>query len=172
MTTLTGHLTDSQAQRLVDGALREDERSMVHAHEAGCLECQAIVASYRALSGALDALEIPDLAADFTAGVLERIDRSERAAARERRFAAAIVLAGAFALVAALGLSVGHWGDAIVRGLDLVARAGQTLRVSFEVATPVLSALRVHIGLVCAVVVAPMLVALSRLMPAPATETA
>lgn len=172
MTTFTGHLTDSQAQRLVDGALLDAERSMVQAHQAGCLECQALTASYRALSDALDGLELPELAPDFTAGVLVEIDRRERAAARERRVATAIVLAGACALVAAFGLSVGHWGDAVVGGLDLLARAGQALRLSAEVARPVVSALRLHIGLVCAVVAAPMLLALSRLMPTPVTETA
>jgi anti-sigma factor RsiW len=172
MTTFTGHLTDSQAQRLVDGALLDAESSAVVAHEAGCAECQALAASYRALGHALGGLEIPELAPDFTEGVLDRIDRCERAGARERRAAAAIVVAGAFALAAALGLSVGLWGDAVVRGLDLLASAGHAVSVSLEVAAPVLSALRVHIGLLCAVLAAPMLVALSRLMPAPATENA
>jgi len=172
MTTFTGHLTDSQAQRLVDGALLDAERSMVLEHQAACLECQALAASYHALSDALDDLELPELALDFTEGVLARIDVRERAAARERRFAAAIVAAGAIALVAALGLSVGQWGDAVVGALDFLARAGHTLRLSAEVATPVVSALRLHIGLACAVVAVPLLVALSRLMPAPVTETA
>jgi anti-sigma factor RsiW len=172
MTTFTGHLTDAQAQRLVDGALLDAERTLVLEHQAACPECQALAASYRALSDALDGLELPELAPDFTETVLARIDRRERAAARERRVAAAIMVAGTCALVAAFGLSVGQWGDAIVRGLDLLAGAARALRLSAEVATPVVSALRLHIGLACAVLAVPLLVALSRLMPAPATETA
>jgi anti-sigma factor RsiW len=172
MTTFTGHLTDAQAQRHVDGALLDAERVMVVEHEAGCLECQALVASYRALSDALDGLEVPELASDFTAGVLAEIDVRVRAAARERRAAALIAVAGACALVMALGFSMGQWGDTIVRVVDLLGSAGAAIRFCFEVAAPVVSALRFHIALTCAVLAVPMLVALSRLMPAPATETA
>jgi anti-sigma factor RsiW len=172
MTTFTGHLTDSQAQRLVDGALLDAERTLVLEHQAACAECQALAASYRALSDALDGLEVPELAPDFTETVMARIDHRERAAARERRVAAAIVVAGVFGLLAAVGLSVGQWGELVVQGLDLLASAGRAIRLSAEVATPVVSALRLHIGLACAVVAVPMLVALSRLMSTPTTETA
>ncbi|MFO0581084.1 MAG: anti-sigma factor [Anaeromyxobacter sp.] len=172
MTTFTGHLTDSQAQRLVDGALLEAERDMVHAHEAGCLECQALVASYRALSGALDDLEVPELDLDFTGDVLAEIDVRAKAAARERRAAALISAAGVVAFLVAAGLTVPQWGDAVVRSLDVLGSVGAGLRFALEVATPVVSALRLPIAVVCALVAAPALLALSRLMPAPATETA
>jgi len=171
VTTFTGHLTDAQAQRLVDGALLDAEHDMVHAHEAGCLECQALVLSYRALSDALDELEVPELALDFTASVLAEIDVRAKAAARERRAAAVISAAGAFALLVAVGLSVGHWGDAVVRSLDLLGSAGTALRLALDVVAPVVSALRFHIALGCALIAAPFLLALSRLMPAPATES-
>jgi len=172
MTTFTGHLTDAQAQRLIDGALLDEERDMVLSHEAGCTDCQALVVSYRDLGDALDALELPDVASDFTAGVLAVIDARERAAARERRLAAAIAFAGVAALAVAVGLSVGHWGDAVVRTIDLLAAVGQTVRTSLDVAAPILSALRLPIGFFCAVAAAPILLALSRLMPAPVTKTA
>jgi len=172
MTTFSGHLTDAQAQRIVDDALLDQEREMVVAHEAGCPDCQALVVSYRDLGDALDGLELPDIASDFTAGVLAAIDERERAAARERRVAAAITLAGVAGLALAVGLSVGQWGDAIVRALDLLAAAGQAARTSLDVAAPILSALRLPIGFFCAVVAAPILLALSRLMPAAQTETA
>ena len=44
MTTFTGHLTDAQAQRLVDGVLSPAEAPEVERHAAACLECQALVA--------------------------------------------------------------------------------------------------------------------------------
>ena len=72
MTTFTGHLTDAQAQRLVDGVLSTAEAPEVERHAAACLECQALVESYRMLEGALDALAEPELPDDFTFGVLAR----------------------------------------------------------------------------------------------------
>jgi len=74
--------------------------------------------------------------------------------------------------VVALGFTMGHWADSVVRVVDLLGSTGAALRFCFDVAAPVVSALRVHIALACALLAVPMLVALSRLMPAPATETA
>jgi Na+/H+ antiporter NhaD/arsenite permease-like protein len=45
VTTFTGHLTDAQAQRLLDGALLPAEAAESEAHVAGCAECQALVFS-------------------------------------------------------------------------------------------------------------------------------
>jgi anti-sigma factor RsiW len=174
MTTFTGQLTDAQAQRLVDGVLLADEALEVEAHVRGCLECEALVAEYRALGDALSDLELPPLPSDFTEGVLALVETRERAVARERRIAlgiAAGVLA-ALVVVAAL-LGAGTWAPAAAELVDSLGSAGRALRLGAQVLPPLFSALRLPIALACAALAFPLVVALSRLMtPSPRTEIA
>jgi anti-sigma factor RsiW len=173
MTTFTGHLTDAQAQRLVDGALLDAEAADVETHAAGCLECQGLVASYEALGAALSELELPEVPLDFTEGVLARIEHRERAVARERRHAAGICAVLVIALVAAAVLAgAGAWAPAASRAVDLLGSAAGALRISADVLPPVLHAIRLQVALACTLLVLPLLLALSRLMPSPRTELA
>jgi anti-sigma factor RsiW len=172
MTTFTGHLTDAQAQRLVDGALSAAEAAEVEAHEGACLECQALVESYRVLAGALDELPVPALPADFTASVLAAVDARERAAARERRLAAGILGAVAAALVALLLLAgPGAWAPAMSSAADQAGAAASVLRIGAGFLPAIVSALRLQIALAVAAFALPLLVALARLMPAPPART-
>jgi anti-sigma factor RsiW len=173
MTPFDGHLDDAQAQRLVDDALVDAEAAQVRAHARSCADCRALVDSYRALDDALSGLELPPLPADFTEGVLSRIDANERALARERRLAVGIlvgVLAAAVAVFAAAGAAA--WAPAVARasrGLGDVLLASRV--VSGAVPTLV-SALRLELLLAVALLAVPLLLALSRLIPAPRPETA
>jgi anti-sigma factor RsiW len=173
MTTFTGHLTDAQAQRHLDGILAPVEASEVESHLEGCAACQQLVESYTALSIALDDLAVPDLGADFTSSVIERIEARERAAVRERRFAfgilGAVVCAALFAFAAAgtgaLAPALSSWAD----GLGETARA---LRISSGFVPTVVGALRLQLLLVVAVLAVPLLLLISRLMPSPRPEVA
>lgn len=175
MTPFTGHLTDEQAQRLCDGALPEAEATLAEAHAGRCAACGALVESYRILGAALEDLELPELPADFTAGVLDRIDQRERLAARERRVALGVCAAAlvAIAAVAAVAIGGASWTAAVTGLADRLGATGRALRLAAEVLPPVLSAVRVPLAVACAVAFLPLLFALSRLMtPSPRTELA
>ena len=109
MTNFSGHLTDAQAQRLLEGALDPALDAEVRAHHALCAGCQGLVASFRELSEALDGLGAlePALPSGFTADVLARVDAADRAAARERRTALAVVAGAVAAAAAAFALAGG-----------------------------------------------------------------
>jgi anti-sigma factor RsiW len=169
--TISGHLTDAQAQRLLDGVLLEGESSQVEAHVAGCGACAALVESYRVLSLALDALPVPDLPDDFTAGVLERVERRERTVARERRAALAVVGVAVLALATALLVGGGGaWIPAATRFADQVGSVAHALRLGAEVFPPLVGALRLPIAALAAALTLPLLLALSRFIPSPRTE--
>jgi anti-sigma factor RsiW len=172
MTTFTGHLTDAQAQRLIDGVLFAEESAEAHAHHETCAECQALVLSYRALSEALDGLDAPELPLDFTEGVLALVDARERAAARERRVAFGIAAAAVASVAVALFLAVGAWGPGLAAAVDSLGSAGRTLRLGLDIAAPVVSALRLYIALAASLAALPVLYLLSRLMPAPRAQLA
>jgi anti-sigma factor RsiW len=172
MTTLSGHLTEAQAQRLLDGALDPGSDAGAAEHAAACAECGALVESFRALEEALDGLTVPELPADFTAQVMARIDESERSAARERRWAfgiAAAVLAMATVSLAAAGAAgLGHAVSTVSEQLDLAARA---VRVGVGVLPGLFSALRLQLLLATSALALPVIYGLSRLMPAARTES-
>jgi len=158
MTPTTRHLTDELAQRYVDGVATEVEAAHCTGHLAGCDGCSLLVESYRALGDALEGLGGPEPEPDFTAAVMARIDGAERAAARSRRFASAVVAAAAVLLVAVAvsapalsGLTVA-FGDAF-----------HATSVGLEVAAPLLRALRLQIVLACVALGVPLLLALRRL---------
>lgn len=172
MTTISGHFTDAMAQRLVDGMLDPVADAGAEAHALGCPACAALVESYRALGDALDDLALPPLPADFTAGVLDRIAALETARSRERR-AAAAVLAGILAVAAAALVvsGVGGLASAVGGVADGLGEMTQALRLSRGVVPSLLSALRLPLLVGAAACALPLLLALSRLMPAPRTET-
>ena len=173
MKPLDRHLTDAEAQGLVDGALPDAETAEVERHAAGCAACQATVATYRMLSGALGDLGVPELPADFTEGVLARVEARERAVARERWHAAAIlagVLVATVAAFAAAGASA--WAPVVSSAADLLGGAVRVVRIGSSFVPEVLGALRFQIVLTAAVLALPLLLALNRLVPAPRREIA
>ncbi|HSN91209.1 MAG TPA: anti-sigma factor [Anaeromyxobacteraceae bacterium] len=176
MTTFTGHLTDAQAQRLLDGALDSARDAGVERHAAACPECQALVESYRALADALGDLDpaaaapLPD---GFTAGVMARIDARERLVARERRLALTILggaMAAAVAVVAVAG--AGAWAPTVARWVDGLGEAAHAFRVGSTFVPTLVGVFRVQILVVAAVAAAAVLFALSRLVPARDARTA
>ncbi len=172
MTTISGHLTDAMAQRLVDGMLDPVADAGAEAHALGCPACAALVESYRVLGDALGDLELPLLPADFTAGVLGRIDALETARARERRAAAAVLAATLAVAAGALAASgVGGLASAVGGLADGLGELAQAFRLSKGVVPGLLSALRLPLLVGAAACALPLLLALSRLMPAPRTET-
>jgi anti-sigma factor RsiW len=174
MTSPTAHLTDAQAQRLLDGVLSEAEAPEAERHVAGCAACQATVATYRMLAEALDDLEVPDLPLDFTDGVLARIDVRERALARERKHAVAILAGVALATVAAFAVAgAAAWAPVVSSAADFLGSAAHVVRIGASFVPDVVGALRLQIIVAAAALSVPLLLALSRLMlPAPRTETA
>jgi len=79
------HIDEDLAQAFLDGLLPEPERARIEAHLEGCDACQAVVLSFESLEEALTSLPLAEPPADFTAGVMARIDERERAKAGERR---------------------------------------------------------------------------------------
>jgi len=167
------HLSDAQAQRLLDGVLLPEEADEVTAHAAACAGCAALVDSYRALSAGLEALPGLDLPLDFTAGVLARVEQKERSAARERR-TAAVVVAGVLAALAGL-LAFGGgsaWAPAATSFADQIGTAAHTFRLGAAILPPVLAALRLPIAGICAALFFALALALKRLTPAPRPQPA
>jgi anti-sigma factor RsiW len=171
MTTISGHLTDAMAQRLVDGLLDAGRDAGAEAHAASCPACAALVESYRLLGDALDDLDVPALPTDFTASVLQRIDEVESAQARERRLAVAvlagILLVAVGALVAA---GAGGLGTTVGQLADQLGQATQALRIGRGVVPSLVTAVRLPLLVGAAAVAIPLLFGLTRLMPAPRTE--
>jgi anti-sigma factor RsiW len=172
MTNLSGHLTDAQAQRLLERLLDPALDAGVAEHAAACAGCGALVESFRALEEALDDLQAPELPADFTAQVMARIDDAERAASRERRWAlaltAAVLLVAAAGVLAAGATGLGNVVAAVTDRLELVGRA---LRVGAGVLPGLISALRLQLLLATTALSLPIIYGLSRLMPAARAES-
>jgi len=159
------HLDDERAQQLLDGLLPAPAAAEATEHLAGCQGCRLLVDSYRALAQALDGLDTGAPPADFTEGVLARIDERERAVARERR-AALAVLGGAAAVAIALLAAAGGaaaWAPVLSRAGDLLGAAATGLSVAADVLAPVVGALRLQIAAASALAAVPLLVALHRL---------
>ncbi len=167
------HLTDAQAQILVDGALPPAEAPELERHVAGCVECRVTVETYRMLATALDDLDVPAPPADFTEGVLARIDVRERALQREKRHAAAIFVGVALAAAVAFAAAgASAWAPVVSSGADLLGDAVQVFRIGAGWVPKVVSALRFQIIVAAAVLALPFLLALARLMPSARPETA
>ncbi len=167
------HLTDELAQRHLEGILAGSAAAEVEEHLAGCAGCQALVASYRALTEALDDLVPAEPPADFTAGVLARIEARQRSAARDRRLALGILAgvgAAALALFAVAGQ--GAWAPLLSRWSGALVGAAAALRIGSDVLDPLVRTLRAEIALACAVLGLPLLVAMRRLVASRGTEIA
>jgi anti-sigma factor RsiW len=172
MTAATGHLTDAQAQRLVDGLLLAGELDGAASHATACPDCATLVESYRALSRALERLPAPELPAGFTAGVLERVDARQRAVDRERRAAAAVVAGALGALLIALFLGGNHaWVPSVARLAGQLGVLADAVRLGSGALPPLLRAFHLPIAAACAALILPLLFALSRLMRSPRAQT-
>lgn len=160
------HLDDDRAQRLLDGLLPEAEAAEARAHAGACPSCRLLVDSYAALAEALDGLDAPPVPGDFTAEVMARIDVRERAAARERRTAFAIlgVAAGAAALLLAVA-GQATWAPVLARAGESLGTLVTSLRLAAGVVSPVVRALRLEILVASAGAAIPILVGLRRLTP-------
>jgi anti-sigma factor RsiW len=168
MTNPSLHLSDAQAQRLVDGALSAGEAGSVERHAASCAECRATVETYRLLASALEDLEVPPLPADFTDGVLALVESRELALARERRHAFAIL--GALALCTAAAFAIAGaaaWAPVLSSVAETFGSIARALQVAATFVPQVVSALRLQIIVAAAALAVPFLLALSRLMPQP-----
>jgi len=162
--TTTLHVDDLLAQRLIDGQLAGAERLAAERHLETCRDCRLLVDSYRALAAALDGLESPQVPADFTQAVLQRVEEREQAAARDRRLALSILagVACAAAAVAAF-LAPTAFAPALSRLGDAVGATATWLRLGADVAGPIVRALRLEIAAATAVAALPLLALLRRL---------
>ncbi len=173
MTNPSLHLTDAQAQRLVDGMLTEAEAPAIERHAASCAECRATVETYRLLASALEDLEVPELPADFTDGVLTLVDAREQALARERRHAFAILATLAACTVAAFAFAgPGAWAPYFSSVAESFGTAARVFQVADTFVPHLVGALRTQIIVGAAALAVPLLLALSRLMPQQRTEIA
>jgi len=163
---MKAHLTDEQAQSLVDGLLPEASRADCQAHADACPLCAAVVASYVALQGALDDLDAPLPPRDFTDVVMQRIDARERQRAWERRLAFGILGAAACAACLIFAyLGAGAWAPIVARVTDALGGVVRVVSIGSDVLAPLVRALRFEIALGCAALGLPLLLALSRLVP-------
>lgn len=158
------HLTEDEAQLHLEAGLGGPERGRVETHLAGCPSCQALVQSFQALAEALSGMPAAEPPSDFTAAVMARIDERELARASERRAALAVLGAVAVSLVVALALAgQAAWAPALSAASTAGVRALQAFRITADVVSPLVSALRLQIIVVAAAVGIPLTLALSRL---------
>ncbi len=158
------HIAEDEAQLYLEGAIEPSEAERIDGHLAGCTACQALVASFESLSEALSGLPLADPPPDFTSAVMARIDERELARASERLIAFGVLATVCVSLVVALSLAgQAAWAPALSAVSSAGVRALQAFRITSDVLSPVVSALRVEIIVVAAVVGIPLTIALSRL---------
>jgi anti-sigma factor RsiW len=158
------HLDEEQVQSFLEGLLPGGERARVDAHLESCPACQSLLVSFETLEEALSGLPLADPPADFTAGVMARIDEREKAKAGERRVVVAVLATVSAALVVAVLLAgQAAWAPALSAVSSMGVSALRTARIASDVMSPVITALRVEIIVALAVVGIPLLLALSRL---------
>jgi len=167
------HLDEEQVQSFLEGLLAADERSRVDAHLESCASCQALLLSFEALESALSGLPVAEPPADFTACVMARIDEREHSRSAERRVVYAVLATVSAALGVALVLAgQSAWAPALSAVSTSGVRALQALRISSDVLSPLISALRVQIIVASAVIAIPLFLALSRLAAQRAEQAA
>lgn len=157
------HLTEDEAQLYLEDGLAAPERIRTETHLADCPSCQALLLSFEALSEALSALPLADPPSDFTAAVMARIDEREDARAAERRATLAVLGAVSVSLVVALAVAgQSAWAPALSSVSSAAVGALHAVRISSDVLSPIVSALRLQIFVVAAAVGIPLLLALFR----------
>lgn len=157
------HLTEDEAQLYLEDGLAAPERIRTETHLADCPSCQALVVSFEALSEALTALPAAEPPADFTAAVMARIDEREHARAAERRVTLAVLATVSAALAVAVALAgQSTWAPALSSVSSAAVGTLQALRISSDVLSPIVSALRLQITVVAGAVGIPLLLALFR----------
>ncbi len=158
------HLTEEEAQLFLEDGMAAPVRAEAENHLADCPSCQALVLSFEALSEALSGLPLAEPPPDFTASVMARIDERELARARERHAAVAVLAAVGVSLAVALALAgQAAWAPALSAVSSAGVQALQALRITSDVLSPVVSALRMQIIVAAAAVGIPLTLALSRL---------
>jgi anti-sigma factor RsiW len=170
---MNAHLTDEQAQSLVDGLLPARVREACQAHAGACAECGVLVASYVALGEALGDLDAPLPPPDFTDVVMDRIEAHEHVRVWERRLAVGILGAAACGALLIFALAgVNAWAPVVSRISDALGGTVRALSIGADVFPPLLRALRLQISVACGVVGFPLFYALSRLVPRSAEANA
>jgi anti-sigma factor RsiW len=158
------HIAEDEAQLYLEGAIEPSEAARIDGHLAGCVECQALVASFEALSEALSGLPLAEPPPDFTAAVMARIDERELAMVAERRIALGVIAAVGVSLAIAVALAgQSAWAPALSAASTIGVKTLQALRITSDVLSPVVSALRLEILVIAAAVGIPLTLALSRL---------
>ncbi|HET8722999.1 MAG TPA: zf-HC2 domain-containing protein [Anaeromyxobacteraceae bacterium] len=168
------HITEDEAQLHLEGALPADDSARVDAHVEGCTACQELLGSFVALSEALSSLPVAEPPPDFTRGVMARIEEREAARAAERRITVGVFATVSAALVLALAIAgQSAWAPALSEVSTAAVRALQALRISADVLSPVVSALRLQIIVATAALGIPLFLLLGRLAaPRPARQMA
>ena len=151
------HLTDLQIQGLADGTLRGPEGLAAREHCDACLECAGELQLYAALAGKLSALKDPEPPADFTATVLAAVQVREAHLVQRRHTLYAAIPAAALAVFAIVG-----WGFYAMVNVSQLVDGFSALRTTVSVLAPVLTAIRVPLGIGAFIVFAAVLTALSR----------
>ena len=158
------HVDEEKAQAFLEGLLTDGEHASVGAHIESCASCQALVRSFEALEEALSRLPVAEPPAGFTSGVMARIDAREQARAGERRVVVFVLGAVSAGLAVALLLAgQAAWAPALSAVSSAGVRVLHGLRISADVLSPVVSALRVQIIVTSAAIGLCLLFALSRL---------
>ena len=158
------HIAEDEAQLYLEGAIEPSEAIRIDEHVASCAACQALVTSFEALSEALSGLPLADPPPDFTAAVMARIDERESTRAMERRIVVGVLATVGVSLAFALALAgQAAWAPALSAASSIGVKTLQAVRITSDVLSPVVSALRVQIILVAAAVGIPLTLALSRL---------
>jgi hypothetical protein len=131
-------------------------------HCDGCTDCGRELELYADIARRLSALADPEVAPDFTASVLAAVQVREMHLVQRRHTLFAAAPAFALAALAIVGVGLSTQVDRVIDGITV-------LRTVVSVLTPVLSVIRVPLGVGAFVVFAAVLTALSRtLRPAPA----
>ncbi len=164
---MIGHLDDAQAQRLAEGSLPAGEERAAAAHADACPACAGLVESHRALQAALNGLSRPDAPPDVTRGVLEQVERRERAAARDGWAALATGAAALVAMAAAVLAGAHHlWVPAATGLAEQLGVVAGALHLGAEVLPGLLGSLRLPAAAGCALLAFPLLLTLPRLAAA------
>jgi anti-sigma factor RsiW len=154
-----GCLTDVALQSIADGTLRGPERMLAEQHIEECPRCSAELAIYSGLMLKLNSLCDPPLPLDFTAGVMQAVQLREQV--RDEKHRALLAALPAALIAVGVLLAWAFSGNVGQRVRDLVVGATVVERVA-EATLSVLQAVRVPVALSSLLVLACLLLVLSR----------